>query len=399
MSSPLSSVVAGAAAKVLSAVEANLSASNQHEFNGVAALKRLLGEGDRSFEATLLWIGEEPDDIIKSEASVTWYDARKAHPIRTEHRLYFPSTDVTNRVQEGCVLFVLLLHNQSLMLVFTPGDSTAESQLRWLLGLESTLKGFSLARQDKLETGIGFAARAVLDGLGLSPTDEGPADSDLDVLLAKFGDSFPRTAELSLFARELTDDADAVVDPDGALIAWLEREEALFRQLERHYVLQRLRQGFVDDVDGFVAYSLSVQNRRKARVGLALEHHTRAILDAHAVKYSVHARTENKARPDFLFPSEADYHDPFFPKERLTMLGVKSTCKERWRQILAEADRIESKHLLTLETGISVNQTTEMASRNVTLVLPAALHSTMLGSQRHHLMTMAAFVEVVSQRQ
>jgi hypothetical protein len=28
------------------------------------------------------------------------------------------------------------------------------------------------------------------------------------------------------------------------------------------------------------------------------------------------------------------------------MPGVKSTCKDRWRQVLAEADRIDHKHLL-----------------------------------------------------
>ena len=42
------------------------------------------------------------------------------------------------------------------------------------------------------------------------------------------------------------------------------------------------------------------------------------------------------------------------------MLAVKSTCKDRWRQILAEADRLPVKHLLTLEPGISVAQTDEM---------------------------------------
>lgn len=43
-----------------------------------------------------------------------------------------------------------------------------------------------------------------------------------------------------------------------------------------------------------------------------------------------------------------------------TMLGVKSTCKDRWRQVLSEAKRIDNKHLATLEPGISENQTAEM---------------------------------------
>ena len=38
---------------------------------------------------------------------------------------------------------------------------------------------------------------------------------------------------------------------------------------------------------------------------------------------------------------------------------VKSTCKDRWRQVLSEADRIPNKHLFTLEAAISENQTSK----------------------------------------
>ena len=42
------------------------------------------------------------------------------------------------------------------------------------------------------------------------------------------------------------------------------------------------------------------------------------------------------------------------------MLAAKTSCKDRWRQVLAEADRIRTKHLLTLEPAISKIQTAEM---------------------------------------
>ena len=54
-------------------------------------------------------------------------------------------------------------------------------------------------------------------------------------------------------------------DPDAALIAWLDHEEALFRRLERRVVSTRIEAGFMNedgtDVDGFISFSLSVQNR------------------------------------------------------------------------------------------------------------------------------------------
>ncbi len=38
------------------------------------------------------------------------------------------------------------------------------------------------------------------------------------------------------------------------------------------------------------------------------------------------------------------------------MLATKARCKDRWCQILNEADRIERKHLLTLRQGVSESQ-------------------------------------------
>ncbi|ASD85469.1 hypothetical protein LB105_004113 [Salmonella enterica] len=61
-----------------------------------------------------------------------------------------------------------------------------------------------------------------------------------------------------------------------------------------------------------------------------------------------------------MFPGISHYHDSEFPHARLTMLASKSTCKDRWRQMLNEAVRISDKHLLTLEPSISENQTNEI---------------------------------------
>src|SRR3546814_4083496 len=77
------------------------------------------------------------------------------------------------------------------------------------------------------------------------------------------------------------------------------------------------------------------------------------LFTALGVQYARGAETENKNKPDFLFPGPQAYHDDLFPRERLTMLGAKSTLKDRWRQVLSEAEKINEKHLLTLSPGIS----------------------------------------------
>jgi hypothetical protein len=66
---------------------------------------------------------------------------------------------------------------------------------------------------------------------------------------------------------------------------------------------------------------------------------------------------------------------------------------------LAEADRVEYKHLLTLETSISTSQTDEMKAKRLQLVLPIALHTSYTPEQQAWLMSLANFTEVVRLRQ
>ena len=81
------------------------------------------------------------------------------------------------------------------------------------------------------------------------------------------------------------------------------------------------------------------------------------------------------------------------------MLGAKSTLKERWRQVLSEAERIETKHLLTLEPGISLKQTAEMKAKQLQLVLPRDLHATYKPEQQAWLMNISDFIRLVQSRQ
>ena len=123
----------------------------------------------------------------------------------------------------------------------------------------------------------------------------------------------------------------------------------MFRRLERRIVSDRLTRGFTDgetvDVDGFLSFSLSVQNRRKSRMGHSLENHLEAVFKASSLRFAKGAVTETGNRPDFLFPDTATYHAAETGAPELVMLAAKSTCKDRWRQILQEAVKIPRKHL------------------------------------------------------
>jgi hypothetical protein len=400
----LADLFEGAGAKVLTEVEINRQRSNQHEFQGVSGFREFLGTpaDKQTFPATFYWLEDDEDtDPVRLESFCTWSDVRRGKPGRSpEYHLYYAadSEPVVHRARAGDQVVVAKARDGSLLVLLSPEGSTIGQQLLWLFGLD-LFEGRSVARRlerdDTIE--LGLAARGVLADLGIEV--EEPEPDAFARLIDRFGRRFPGTLQLSAFARETLPGVDPRADPDGALIAWMEHEEALFRHLEREIVSDRLQAGFMDagraDVDGFLSFSLSVQNRRKSRAGYAFGHHVEAILQAHEISYTREATTEKRNAADFLFPGEDEYADRRYPDDHLAMLAVKTSCKDRWRQVLAEADRIRTKHLLTLEPAISKVQTAEMQGQGLRLVLPAALHSTYHADQRAWLLGVGDFLRVV----
>jgi hypothetical protein len=134
-------------------------------------------------------------------------------------------------------------------------------------------------------------------------------------------------------------------------------------------------------------------------MGHALQNHLGFLFEKRDLKFETQKTTEGKNTPDFLFPSSAAYHDEGFSTELLLMLAAKSSCKERWRQILTEAKRIEYKHLCTLEQTISVAQTDEMKTHKVVLILPQKFHTTYTAQQQRDLWTVDQFINTVKEKQ
>lgn len=404
----LSEYFEGVAAKRLSSVEADETRSNQHEYNATKPMLNFIGRPAERTRMPALFVyltDEDPEPIIE-DAFLTLYDTRKDKPHRRpEYRFYFPTTTVSMNAAEGDLLVIAKRHDGGLLVVIAENESSVSRQIEWLFGFaDLTHPGFSVkseleTEQDRIE----FASRFILESIGI--VVETTNETYLETMLKRFNGQFPKTREFSTYARSTLSDLSPRDDPDAVLMAWMEREEILFRTLERYLIADRLSKGFSGtvevgvDVEGFMSFSLSVQNRRKSRVGLALENHLEVLFQECGIQHTRTAVTENKAKPDFLFPSVQAYHDPSFDPLQITMLGVKSTCKDRWRQVLAEADKIADKHLLTLETAISTQQTDEMAAKRLQLVLPRALHETYTVNQRMWLIDVTEFVRLVYERQ
>lgn len=185
------------------------------------------------------------------------------------------------------------------------------------------------------------------------------------------------------------------LDPDKRLMRRRECEFEIFRSVEQAVELPHITAGFTT-IDAFITRAQTILQRRKARSGHSLELHARAIFVEERLVEGTHfshqPESEPGKRPDFLFPSADAYHDHSFPRERLRMLAVKTTCRDRWRQILNEADRIPAKHLLTLQEGVSETQFREMTQAGVQLVVPSRLFEKFPKPVQPHLQTLENFI-------
>lgn len=212
---------------------------------------------------------------------------------------------------------------------------------------------------------------------------------------------FPTSEVMSAAARSIEErvynHAEYVyTNPDRKIISWTNMEYTLFRELEYARYGEVIAKGF-RTVDEFVRIANMVLNRRKSRAGKSLEHHLSAIFDGNGIEYSSQAVTEGNKKPDFLFPSQRAYHDDSFSEEYLVSLAAKTTCKDRWRQVLNEADRLRDKpkYLCTLQQGISVAQMNEMKAENVILVVPKPYIEAYPKECRERIWTLSRFVQYV----
>ena len=128
--------IEGYCCKELKAVDCNFEKSNQHEFNVNKEMKKLLGTNKKHFEASYwLYIGDS--EQIKAQDTLSWYDARKSHPTRSEWRLYYGGNEVIEKAKDGDWLFLLKISEEYLILLILEKNSEALLGTKYLLGENS----------------------------------------------------------------------------------------------------------------------------------------------------------------------------------------------------------------------------------------------------------------------
>lgn len=204
---------------------------------------------------------------------------------------------------------------------------------------------------------------------------------------------FPTTRVMSGLAREIVDDcwkgpAESV---DDYLVHLIRAEYDLFKAVERRLVLSQIAHGF-ESVDAFVRTAGTITNRRKSRAGHSLENHFEHILSSKNVPFEAQPVID-ETKPDILIPGSTEYYDRSFNVSDLRLVGIKTTCKDRWRQVLSEGRRPGlPRFILTLQKGVSTRQMEEMRGHDLSLVVPQPLHDHFAPSDRPHLLSVAEFL-------
>ena len=403
----LSDYIDSIASKKLKEVEVNSKVSNQHELNGVSKLRAMLGSDPTEkyrFQTSFAYLTDEEADCFTQSGSMTWYNSRIDKPDRgPEFRLYYDKNVDFSAAKPGDSFYIVKKKDGSFLSIICENGSTIESQVNWLFDVKDAKERFDVKEIAQGGT-LPYAAKTVLNLIGIET--EPDTDSDIEELLAKYTD-FPSSAEFSAYARSFVD-VDPVNHPDDALVAWLDKEDTFFKALEQHMILSVIdeladgrKKGMPDNelTERYISTSLSIQNRRKSRAGNSFEHHIKALFDQNHVKYTWHPKTENNNVPDFILPSIELYRDPSYDADLLTMLAAKTTCKDRWRQIVEEADRIKTKHLATIQTAISEQQIEQMFTKNVQLVIPEEIRQSQPERFIPEIWNMERFIGFAMERQ
>lgn len=390
--------------KTLSLTEVDREISHQHEINVGVILDFF--DGKIGIDQPVRWFYfSDYEDPSIHEGYFKVYDSRSNNPKRSpEWRMYYSGEILWEKGRQGDLLVLVRMKStdEILGLIFEK-ESVWEKYAKILFSFqEEPDDRFHETLSEELSINeLEFYKRNILIELGL---DEFlPVVEDyLTLALKEFADfeerlEFPSTFIMSNFARKLSGTSDTQ-KPDYLLLKWLDTEEQLFRAMEDFIVKKRLDSGF-SNTDDFIKYASGVLNRRKARMGYSLENHLEELFRLSKIQYARTPKIEGNKKPDFLFPSKIDYEDPSFPTHKLFVLGAKSTCKDRWRQVLNEADRIMFKHLCTLEPAISENQLNEMDKSHLRLVVPDRIQTTYSSYLRDRLLDVYEFIQLVKTNQ
>lgn len=134
-------------------------------------------------------------------------------------------------------------------------------------------------------------------------------------------------------------------------------------------IIARYEQSKESLFEEFDSFFMSIFQSRKSRAGDAFEHMIRSLFKSLDYPFAEQINIEG-AKPDFILPSEEYFRER--PLDCI-IFTAKRTLRERWRQVVTEANKGYGFFLATIDEKVSGSQIDQMAKHKVYLVVPKQL--------------------------
>jgi len=279
------------------------------------------------------------------------------------------------------------------LLVLVPQDSSTSRA--WVLTSEDDIE--EIQARLGVETTDGWAAYDVA-----ASTVGRPLETASECTAREFNTFagaitvLPTTKEISETAQRIIALCDkpflhALADKQLTLLVRGEYE--LFQLVESTIYLPQVRslQGGLKE---FIDLAQKITQSRKARAGKSFEHHVEYVLKRGGVTFESQPELDH-TNPDIVVPSSVAYYLNGPSRPKVSIIGIKRTCKDRWRQVLNEAPKADKRYIMTLQAAISENQLIEMRDSGVSLVVPREFHSGYPMNWRDWLYSVEDFIQLV----
>ena len=336
----------GVVAKRLSEVEVVPSKSNQREFNATSAMKAMLGTERKTYATHFVYLSDVMDPVTE-EAFLTWYDARENNPTRSEYRLFYKKTLISEQARVGDCLFLCRRYDETLLAVVTEKDSMMENRLNWLFGIRPA-NLFEAGNLEANDREYQMIVDCLLQMIGVEVRqDSEELEKNLRILYEK---KSPRLADLcDIACRRSGIPADG--DADEAVMVWMYCLNELVCAI-KNYMLEMPDSALYKKLSG------NWQDE-------ALRFFFRMILRARNIRFDEY---KNTGIQYLIMPGFKEFSTGQYPNGRLT--EVKFACMLESVSYGVYTVDMPYVHLITMDPGITEEQRVIQKSKKVQFVIP-----------------------------
>ena len=376
----------GVIAKRLSEVEVVPQKSNQREFNATSAMKVMLGKEKKTYDTRFVYLRDFSFPVT-GNGFMTWYDARESNPLRSEYRLFYKRTTISEMNRPGDCLFLCRMKNDRLLAVVTQKGSMMERRMNWLFDTRPA-NLFETGSLEANDRSFQMIVNCLLRIIGVDIEME---NSDLvNVLVNEYGNRIPRFDELCTLARRISG-ISASDDADNAIYSWMNCQENLMNAV-RVYLRNILEDSEDDDPLRNRAVLKELVNGKWYDNALKL--HMAELLEKRNLMYGLF--DVNFFTTGMILPGWKENGDLSFSAGRLTTI--------QWDTILLDsvskpAMRAPYNCLVTFDPGITEEQLKLLKQSNFQLIVPSPVQKLYSNGNTFWFMSLEELLLLLSEKQ